>query len=131
MKRVYWLLWCCLVGSMVFCVSGFAANADIERLEIVDQVYERDTDGSYFQIGDYAIVEVNNVWQETTPGDITRIPLRRIKTGATVKIRIIPHANDGMWIAEDLYLLSVGEQEEAVNKPSSGEVFLEDGTWKN
>lgn len=131
MKTVHWLLCCCLFGATVLCVNGFAASAEIERLEIVDQVYERSTDGSYLQIGDYAIVEVNNVWQETTPGDITPIPLRRIKTGATVKVRIIPHANEGVWVAEDLYLLSAGEQEEATNKPSSGEIFMEDGTWKN
>jgi hypothetical protein len=109
----------------------FAADTETERIEIVDQVYEMAPDGSYLQIGDYGITEIENIWLEDSSGEKTSIPLTRINTGSTVKARIIANETTGMWIAEEIYLLDEGEQDEVKTEPSSSEIRLEDGTWKN
>lgn len=132
MKTVFSLALCCLLGLTMFCMTGLAESINDERLEIVDQVSEMAPDGSYLQIGDYGITEVDNVWEEKIPGEIKSISLSRIKTGATVKVRIIPKGTTGFWVAENLYLLIDSEEKsEVTSQPSSGDVYLENGTWKN
>ncbi|TKB09380.1 hypothetical protein [Desulforhopalus sp. IMCC35007] len=131
MKTIYLFTLICLLGFSGLYSSVFAADTETERLEIIDQVYEMAPDGSYLQIGDYGITEVENIWREDSSGEKISLPLNRIQTGSTVKARIVANETPGMWTAEEIYLIDEGEQKEVKNEPSSSEIRLENGTWKN
>lgn len=133
MKLQFPFVCLCLLVLPMFISPGHAASSSGERLEIIDQVYERSENNSYIQVGDYGITRVENVWLGTTNGELESIPLRRIKTGSRVKVKIVQE--NGEWVAENLYLLAepteTAESAEESQSTGGGEVYLENGTWKN